>query len=193
MQQQKALKHPAARQSKLSAEWGKDITHRDMSREKTDDNAREAESQDKEDEAQVTKTRSGQTTKPAPRLTLKVETRVKPIWCWQSPINAAVAAAMLMLRFASLKGIFRLTDPMTMIEEAEWQIVTGFLAEVVEMIERLDEGLPGVNLECLTPKAWAHLKHMQYLDLLDDLRNNSNPEPDEVWKLARYWTTCSAN
>lgn len=51
----------------------------DMSREKTDDNAREAESQDKEDEPQVTKTRSGQTTKPAPRLTLKVETRVKPI------------------------------------------------------------------------------------------------------------------
>lgn len=80
-----------------------------------------------------------------------------------------------------------------MIEEAEWQIVMGFLAEVVEMIERLDEGLPGVNLECLTPKARAHLKHMQYLDLLDDLRNNSNPEPNEVWKLARYWTTYSAN
>lgn len=51
------------------------------------------------------------------------------------------------------------------------------------LIEKLDKGWPRVNLECLTPKAQTHLKHLQYLDLLDDLHNKSDPEPNEVWKL----------
>jgi hypothetical protein len=53
----------------------------DLSREKTNDDAKEVElHEDKEDEPQVMKkARSGQTTKQAPRLTLKAETQAKPI------------------------------------------------------------------------------------------------------------------
>jgi hypothetical protein len=62
-----------------------------------------------------------------------------------------MAAALLMLGYTGLKNIFETTDPIAVVEEAEWQIVTGFSPEVIEMTEKLEEGLPGVDLQSLTP------------------------------------------
>jgi hypothetical protein len=64
-----------------------------------------------------------------------------------------MAAALLMLGYTGLKNIFETMDPIAVVKEAEQQIVTGFSPEVIEMTEKLEEGLPGVDLQSLTPVA----------------------------------------
>jgi hypothetical protein len=96
--------------------------------------------------------------------------------------DAAMSAALLMLGYTRLKNIFEMMDPIAVVKEAEWQAVTGFSPEVIELTEKLEEGLPGVDLQSLTPAARSHLQHVQYLDLLDDLRKSTEPDPEEVWK-----------
>jgi hypothetical protein len=184
MRRPQSSKHSAARETKTSPERGEDVGPMDLGKSETDDDAKEAElPARKGDESDGTrKTRSGCTTKLAPRLTLKAETKVKPHRRQQSPLDAAMAAALLMLRYTRLKNIFEMTDPIVVVEEAERQIVMGFSPEVIEMTEKLEEGLPGVDLQSLTPAARSHLRHVQYLDLLYDLRKSTEPDPEEVWK-----------
>jgi hypothetical protein len=64
-----------------------------------------------------------------------------------------MSAALLMLGYTRLKNIFEMMDPITVVEEAEWQAVTDFSPEVIELTEKLEEGLPGVDLQSLTPAA----------------------------------------
>jgi hypothetical protein len=184
MRRPQAPKHSATRETKTLPEREEDVGPTDLEKSETNDDAKEAElPARKEDESDGTrKTRSGRTTKPAPRLTLTEEMTAKPHRQQQSPLDAAMAAALLMLGYTGLKNIFEMMDPIAVVEEAEQQIVTGFSPEVIKMMEKLEEGLPGVDLQSLTPAARSHLQHVQYLDLLDDLRKSTEPDPEEVWK-----------
>jgi hypothetical protein len=78
MRHPQSLKHSAARETKTLPERGEDVGPTDLGKSETDDDAKEAElPARKGDESDGTrKTRSGRTTKPAPRLTLKAETTV---------------------------------------------------------------------------------------------------------------------
>jgi hypothetical protein len=73
-------KHSATRETKTLPERGEDVGPTDLEKSETNDDANEAElPARKEDESDGTrKTRSSQTTKLAPRLTLKAETTAKP-------------------------------------------------------------------------------------------------------------------
>jgi hypothetical protein len=72
--------HSATRETKTLPKRGEDVGPTDLEKSETNDDAKEAElPARKEDESDGTrKTRSGRTTKPAPRLTLKAETTAKP-------------------------------------------------------------------------------------------------------------------